>query len=341
LQHSKLDVLDDCMNDELLFRAATSQTTPGEEAEVAEWTSASADNEQRLQDMVEILRLAADADDELAFGPAPTAEEMLARRGVRNGGRRPGLRHGGRWRAWLVPATVAAGLAIALPLALHDGGSDPAATATAPFGSDEFVTEAEPATVGLRDGSVVRLAPASRLRVHTRPNGREVSLTGRGYFAIAPDPEAPFTVSSDAGTVTVLGTRFDMTVAGGDLRVIVVEGSVRLSARGSQVVVGAGQLAQVLGGNLVPPVDVPDPASLMGWIGNFIAFHDTPLRTVAREIEQRFQVRVELSDDALGDRTVTALFAGRSYEEIAEVICVVAHLRCTRVGDVLNMAPAR
>jgi ferric-dicitrate binding protein FerR (iron transport regulator) len=107
------------------------------------------------------------------------------------------------------------------------------------------------------------------------------------------------------------------------------------------VVVRAGQLAQVAKGNLVPPVDVPDPAALVGWVGNFIAFHDTPLRTVVREIEQRFEVRVELSDSTLGDRTVTALFAGRSYEEIEEVICVVTHLRCTRAGDVLRMSPAR
>lgn len=330
------------MNDELVFRAATSRTTPDEDAEVSAWMSGSSENEQRVQDTVEVLRLAADADDALAFGPAPTAAEMLAGRGAavhRGGG-------GDRRRrvpwAWLVPIAAAATLAIALPLGLLDWTADPTGLISmAPLGSDEFVTEAEPATVGLRDGSVVRLAPASRLRVHTTEHGREVSLTGRGYFAVAADPEQPFTVNSDAGTVTVLGTRFDITVADGDLRVIVIEGSVRLSARGSQVVVGAGQLAQVLGGNLVPPVDVPDPTALVGWVGNFIAFHDTPLRDVVREIEQRYDVRVAFSDSALGDRTVTALFAGRSYEEIAEVICVVAHLRCTRVGDVLNMAPAR
>jgi transmembrane sensor len=158
---------------------------------------------------------------------------------------------------------------------------------------------------------------------------------------VAPDPALPFTVRSDAGTVTVIGTRFDLTAMGEDLRLIVIEGSVLLTVRGSQVVVRAGQLAEVRKGNLVPPIDVPDAASLIGWVGNFIAFQDTPLRTVVREIEQRYGARIELADPELGDRTVTTLFAGRSYEEISEVICVVAHLRCTRVGDVLRMAPAR
>lgn len=335
-EHAHFDGSDGCMDDELLFRSATARTTPDEEQGMAEWLARSAANEQRFHDTMEILRLAADADDEISFAPAPTAEDILSPRVARARGK------GHSWRTVLASAAAVAAVLVALPLAQRLLGPTTAATPSLiAFGSDEFVTEAEPATVGLSDGTVVRLAPESRLRVHARPDGRDVSLAGRGYFAVAADPAMPFTVHSDAGTVTVLGTRFDITVTGEDLRLIVIEGSVRLTARGSQLVVRAGQLAQVLKGNLVPPVDVPDPASLVGWVGNFIAFHDTPLRTVALEIEQRFGVRVELSEENLGDRTVTALFAGRSYEEIAEIICVVTHLRCSRVGDVLRMAPAR
>jgi transmembrane sensor len=209
------------------------------------------------------------------------------------------------------------------------------------FGSAEFVTEREPATVGLRDGSVVRLARESRLSVHDRHDAREVSLVGRGYFAVAHDNEAPFTIRTDAGTVTVLGTRFDLTVTGGDLRLIVIEGRVRLTVRGFDVDVVAGQMAQVMKGNLVPPIDVPDPESLVDWVGNFVAFHNTPLRAVAHEIENRHGVAMVFSDPALGDRTVTAFFAGRSFDEIAEVICVVTQLQCKIVDNVLTMSPGR
>lgn len=328
------------MDDELLFRSVTGRTSPDEELAVTDWLSRSASNAQRFHDTLEILRLAADAEEELAFGAPPSAEDMFTRRGARAGARDSPRPRGRAWRAVLVPAAAVAALAVALPVLQRQLNRESAGRSATLFGSDEFVTETESATVGLRDGSVVRLAPASRLRVHARQDSREVSLAGRGYFAIAADPEMPFTVHSDAGTVTVLGTRFDVTVSGEDLRLIVIEGSVRLTARGSQVVVRAGQLAQIVKGNLVPPIDVPDPASLVGWVGNFIAFHNTPLREVAREVETRFGVRVELSDPELGSHTVTALFAGRSFEEIAEVICVVTHLECTRVGNVLRMAPA-
>lgn len=339
-QHVQLDGPDGGMDDELLFRSATARTTPEEERAVADWRARSAANERRFRDTLEILRLAADAHRELNFGPAPAAEDLFLHQSRGAGASGAGRRHGVFRRLLLVAAAAAAGMAATLVLAQRDREPAGVAADLPLFGPDEFATEAEPATVGLRDGSVVRLAPETRLRVHTRQDGREVSLDGRGFFAVAADPTMPFTVHTDAGTVTVLGTRFDLAVAGEDLRLIVIEGKVQLSARGSQVVVQAGQLAQVLKGNLVPPIDVPDPASLVGWIGNFIAFRETPLRTVVSEIEQRYGVRVELSEPALADRTVTALFAGRSYEEIVEIICVVAHLRCTTTGDILRMAPA-
>lgn len=331
------------MDEELVFRSATGRATPEEAEALAAWLGRSPENEQRFHDTLEILRLAADADDGIGLGPAPTVDALLAERRTRE--HSSPLRRGRAvtWWRLVLPVAVAAGIVVAVwPGARSwlDGSRTPHPR-VAVFQPDEFVTESEPATVGMSDGTVVRLAPDSRLRVNVREDEREVTLDGRGFFSVAPDSSLPFTVRSGAGTVTVLGTRFDVTVAGEDLRVIVIEGSVRLTVRGSEVVVGTGQLAQVLRGVLVPPLDVPDPASLIGWVGNFIAFRDTPLRAVASEIEQRFGVRIELSEESLGDRTVTALFAGRSYEEIAEVICLVTNLSCTREGSVLRMGPAK
>jgi transmembrane sensor len=329
------------MDDELLFRAATGRTTAHEQRAVAEWLRESGGNEQRFHDVVTILQLTADADDRISFGPLPSTNDVLTRNRRRAA---TGSEAWGRgWRTVLLAAAAVAGVALALPYAqrLWLDAARTVPSSTTAIGSDEFVTETQAATVGLRDGSVVRLAPATRLRVHAGQDGREVSLTGRGFFAVAPDAAVPFTIHSDAGTVTVLGTRFDLAVNGDDLRVIVLEGSVRLTVRGAHTDVHAGQLAQVLRGNLVPPIDVPDPASLIGWMDNFIAFRETPLHSVAREMEQRYGIHIELVGADLGDRTVTALFAGRTYTEIVEVICVVANLECTRSGDVLLMAPAR
>jgi ferric-dicitrate binding protein FerR (iron transport regulator) len=332
------------MDDELLFRSATGMATEGEEASVASWRARSSENDAHYRDVVDVLVLAAEADDALSFQPVPGIEKLL---GVVSGPRRRVRRllrgMGGGWSKLLVAAASIATVAIAVP-ALRDfsgltrGGS---LSSSSPLGPDEFTTEAEPATVGLRDGTLVRMAPESRLRVHPRDDAREVSLTGRGYFAVARNPSRVFTIRSEGGTITVLGTRFDLTVEGENLRLIVIEGTVGLTVRGSMVEVKAGQMAQVVKGNLVPPVEVPDPELLVDWIGNFIVFQETPLRIVAAEVEKRHGVRIEFSDSGLSRRTVTAWFAGRGFDEVAEVICMVTHVRCTRVKDVLRMSPAK
>jgi ferric-dicitrate binding protein FerR (iron transport regulator) len=83
----------------------------------------------------------------------------------------------------------------------------------------EFVTDtAEMATARLDDGSVVRLAPRSRLRVSHAAHVRESWLDGEAYFAVAHDKARPFRVRTRAGTVEVLGTRFDLRVAADDAR---------------------------------------------------------------------------------------------------------------------------
>jgi ferric-dicitrate binding protein FerR (iron transport regulator) len=250
---------------------------------------------------------------------------------------------GGGWRTFLIAAAAVAAVGMAVPLLRSLPGRDAGGSLHSSWrlGPDEFTTETEPATVGLRDGTLVRMAPESRLRVHPREDAREVSLTGRGYFAVARDPARIFTIRSDAATITVLGTRFDLTIDGEDLRLIVIEGTVGLTVRGATVAVKSGQIAQVVSGNLVPPIDIPDPETLVDWVGDFTVFQETPLRIVAAEVEELHGVRIEFSDPELGGRTVTAWFAGRSFDEVAEVICMVAHVRCTRAGDVLRMTPAQ
>lgn len=323
------------MDDELIFRSVTAQTTSEEEERLKAWLAASAGNADRFREVVDVLLLCeAHAEEELMLAPAPSAIDLVSQK--------PNQRASNRLRTLLLAAAVLASVAVGVPTAQYIWSPTPDTPVGSAFGSAEFVTETKPATVGLLDGSVVRLARESRLRVHDRPNAREVSLVGRGYFAVAThDDGVPFTIVSDAGTVTVLGTRFDLTVNGEDLRLIVIEGRVRLTIRGADVEVGSGQMAQVLRGNLVPPIDVPNPESLIEWVGNFVAFQRTPLREVAKEIEQRHGIRVEFSDSALGDRQITAFFAGRSLDEVTEVICVVAHLECTTTGDVLRMSPIR
>jgi transmembrane sensor len=207
------------------------------------------------------------------------------------------------------------------------------------FGVDQFVTgTSEMSTVHLRDGSVVRLAPRTRLTVTGPANQREVALDGRAYFAVAKDKGGrPFRIHTSAAEVNVLGTRFDLKAEGDDLQLVVIEGRVALFTPGSDRVVAGGEMTRVAGGNALPVTKVPDAARLVNWVGNFLAFQDTPLREVAAEIERRFGTRIRIPDPALGDRTITAWFADRTVAEVLRIVCAAALAECVTDGDTVRI----
>lgn len=324
------------MRDDLLFRVAAGRASEPDEAEVAAWRAESRGNEARFQELVQMLSLARRADAGRRVPPPPDADGILRAR--------PLLSVRPRWRratgsALLrrrrrVGMATAAGLAAAAGLALAVWLLR---TPPATFGVEQFISEEQqPATIGLRDGSLVRLAPASRLRVLNDLATRHVELTGRAYFAVRHDTTRPFRVETEAGTVTVLGTRFDLHSRGDELWLIVVEGSVSLASRNVTTIVQAGQMAEATDSG-VRVRAVPDAAALIDWTGRFVAFQQTRLGDAAREIERQYGVRVEFADAALAERTVTAWFAGRSLQELTQVICIVVSARCTLEGDVLLM----
>ena len=65
----------------------------------------------------------------------------------------------------------------------------------------------------------------------------------------------------------------------------------------------------------------------------------TQLAQVAREVSQRYDVRVQLADPALAERTVTAWFTEEEVEEVLTVICRVVDAHCTRRGDTVSIEP--
>jgi ferric-dicitrate binding protein FerR (iron transport regulator) len=203
---------------------------------------------------------------------------------------------------------------------------------------NEFATGGqEPANVVLSDGTLVRLAGLSRLRVPTA-EVREVSLAGRAYFAVTTDPGRPFTVHTTIGDVRVLGTRFALEASEEDLRLVVVEGSVALVIDGAETVVHANQMARHVRGTTLPTVEVPSTLQLAEWVGRFLAFRDTPLREVVQQVGEMYGIAIDM-DPSLANKTLTAWFADWTLEEVVEAVCMVASAECEVTEDLVTIAP--
>jgi transmembrane sensor len=103
-------------------------------------------------------------------------------------------------------------------------------------------------TIHLADGSRAILAPGSVLRV---PASREEALTldGSAFFDVRHDVGRPLTVQAGRYTIRDVGTRFDIAVGEGMVRVAVAEGEVAVSSRnrGDAMAVVAGRALTMQG----------------------------------------------------------------------------------------------
>lgn len=324
--------------DELIDRAVRGEANAEELAELARWRAADAENEQYYRRTVRLLEAAAELRSELEAPtvPRPTANDLLTWR-PRNSRTMPnafGTRS--RW-AQRLPWAVAAAAMLVLAFNLARPGAEPRDLAM--YSPPVIVTGVgEIVTVQLGDGSAVRLAPSSRLRLADGGDPRAVELEGRAFFSVARVKERPFRVRTRGATATVLGTRFEIATDEDDLRLVVVEGRVALETEQNRVEVGAGEASGVANRVAAEPTRITDVNDVLRWTGRFLAFQDTPLRDAAREIESTYDVRIEITDNALAARTITAVFTGQSLEAVLDVTCSIVNAHCAVRDDEVTMS---
>ncbi len=312
--------------DELIILALQGRATPSQLEELAAWRRASPLHEARFRDLSALGRvLAMHPEIDTTRRPPPVQALLGSHLAVE----RPG-RHSRR----RVAGTIAATLLLSVLVGRAGGPT------AGPIHETEFHTgSGELATAALDDGTVVRIAPNTRIRVVVSAHGRDVWLEGRAFFAVASDAARPFRVRTSGGVATVLGTRFEVDAREQGLRLLVVDGRVRVSDGARAIELEAGDLSQAATGIAPSITRVASPESLLDWMGAFLAFESTPLWKVAREIESRLGLRIEIRDPDIAARTVTAWFAEEERDEVLRIICRTADVTCDRNGDVVTMEP--
>lgn len=175
-----------------------------------------------------------------------------------------------------------------------------------------YATEVgEQRLVRLADGSTVRLDTASRIAVRLRGNERRVELvSGQALFDVRPDAARPFVVNAGDTAVTALGTRFDVRRLGAEVRVILIEGRVRVDETGGQSrqswTLRPGQ--QVVPSAAAPVVADVDAARATSWTTGRLVFDRTPLQTAVAEVNRYSPTKIELRARAVTGIPVSGAF---------------------------------
>ncbi|MFB2118841.1 FecR family protein [Parapedobacter sp. 2B3] len=146
----------------------------------------------------------------------------------------------------------------------------------------------------LPDGSRVWLNAASSIKypVHFSGNGRHVEMSGEAYFEIAHDADRPFTVTTAAQSVTVLGTSFNINAYEDETftATTLVTGRVHVNSIANEETktLQPGEQAILENGELTTyQVDAND---FTVWKSGVITLHYAKLPAIFRQIERWYDV---------------------------------------------------
>ncbi len=296
----------------------------GEAATLREWLSREPENPGALEDFDNIWKLG-------QAPPSPPGWPALASR-IERGAPGPRLEMLPRsQRGSLVRYLAAAAVVIAVALGVHRSGI---LSNSAPPTQPTIVTvpAAAMSMVELAGGVVIRLNSVSTLSYSAPSAGvQEVRLSGEGYFAVPHDPNRIFRVVTDVGTITDLGTEFNVHARSGKVAVTVVQGVAELEAAGRKVSLRAGQSSSALAGAQPARPESANLTAALSWTEGRLVFFDETLETVGEALTRRYGVPFSVSDDLKAVR-LTAAMAARESADAAAAVCAAVSAHCAPMG---------
>ncbi len=189
----------------------------------------------------------------------------------------------------------------------------------------------------LPDQSIVVLTPGATLEydAETYMSDRKVALKGRAFFEV--QKGSPFAVTTHQGTVEVLGTSFDVDAMSGNFQVVCYTGKVRVSHMDTKVLLTPGEQT-AFGKNEQNKEPFDLPANLQpDWISSYLAFENESLENVIREIENAYNVQVEVEPSLLNGVKHSGHVVKDDIEKALTSITWPHHLTFELEGDVVKI----
>jgi transmembrane sensor len=149
---------------------------------------------------------------------------------------------------------------------------------------------AQTETLTLPDNSQVILNAKSSLSFSKKnwASNRSLNLDGEAYFKVSKGEK--FTVNTDAGSVQVLGTQFNIKERKNYFEVKCYEGAVSVTQNGEITRLTKGKTFRVVNGDIVNIKDfiIKNPA----WLAQESTFENVPLWQVIDELEIQYDITI-------------------------------------------------
>jgi len=194
--------------------------------------------------------------------------------------------------------------------------------------------------IALPDGSVVELNTQSTLQVaYTDEERNLVLVKGEVYFDVFSNKQRPFVVNVGSGTITAVGTAFNIYRQPYQTLVTVTEGIVRVkeardATTPSPASVDATADQQVTLGRrgLSQPRKVAAAATI-AWLDKTLVFDDIPLPQAIEELNRYLEEPVDASDTSLIHLKVSGTFSLEAPGETLQALVTSFNLATDESGQ--------
>ncbi len=219
------------------------------------------------------------------------------------------------WTVWI----SAAAASIALLFFVYSGPIDIS-------DNDDINTSIADQIVKLPNGSIVTLIDGGTIDYDDTnwDKERNISLKGAASFDVTKG--VPFTVSSDNGSVQVLGTKFTIHDYDDSYKVDVEEGKVK---------VNSGNKSQILTANMSYRKNQKNTVEDTKNAIVFYQFEAKPMEQVLNSLEQSFEIEIDVNDQIIRDKNYTGLYSNENLKDALQSVLWPMNLKYTIEGDLV------
>ncbi|WP_404334481.1 FecR family protein [Sphingomonas sp. MMS12-HWE2-04] len=186
-----------------------------------------------------------------------------------------------------------------------------------------------PRNLVLADGTSLTLSPATQVRVALASDRRQVALErGSVRLQVGRDTR-PLSVRARDRTIYDIGTRFEVALEEGGIRVALFEGSVRVEGGAAAAILRPGEQLVTRTGKQDRIVRL---ASAAGGQAELLQFDDVTLAVAAATVSEGSAVKLVITDPAIEMLRVSGRFRASDPERFAHTAAELLSLRVVRVN---------
>ncbi len=166
---------------------------------------------------------------------------------------------------------------------------------------------------------------------------RVLYLEGEAFFKV--QKGSTFTVHTDYGTVTVLGTSFNVIARDGRFEVSCYTGKVKVesSPKDQQIITFGESATQTKSDKKLKRSTFDVIAETPEWMEGKFSYENQPLADVISELERQYGIDVKL-EAGLEDMKYTGLFESGDLENALYLITWPLHLKSTTKGKTVTIS---